>query len=60
METILTIIVVLLIGYYAFMITPFGVSWIYRNLEEGKPCYNVIFMFLSAPFVVLIIEYLTK
>lgn len=60
METVLTIIVVLLIGYYGFMVTPFGVSWVYKNLEEGKPCYNVFFMFLSAPFTVLIIEYLIK
>lgn len=54
MITVLTIIFILILAFDAFMITPFGAWWTMKNLDEGKPCYGMIAMFISAvPFLVI-------
>ena len=54
MTTVLTIIFILILAFDAFMITPFGAGWTMKNLDEGKPCYGMIAMFISViPFLVI-------
>ena len=48
MTTMLTIIFVLILAFDVFMATPFGVMWTLKNMDEGKPCYGVIIVFVSA------------
>lgn len=54
MTTVLTIIFILILAFDLFMITPFGAHWTWKSLDEGKPCYGVIAVFVSAiPLVVI-------
>ena len=48
MKTFFTIIFFMNILFDLFMITPFGVYWTIKNLDEGKPCYGIIIMFVTA------------
>lgn len=48
MTTVLTIIFILILAFDVFMATPFGMLWALKNLDEGKPCYGVIIVFVSA------------
>ena len=48
MKTFFTIIFLMTILFDIFMVTPFGVYWIMKNLDEGKPCYGIIIMFITA------------
>lgn len=43
---LITFIVILLFDIY--MVTPFGVFWTLKNLDEGKPCYGLLIMFVTA------------
>lgn len=45
---ILKIIFVLIIAFDFFMVTPFGAYWTMKNLDEGKCCYGIIIMFITA------------
>ena len=54
MTTILTIIFALFIAFYVFMVTPFGAFWTMANMDEGKPCYGIIIMFVSIIPVMII------
>lgn len=47
MTTILTIIFGVIITFDVFMVTPFGVYWTMKNMDEGKPCYGVIIFFVT-------------
>lgn len=47
MTTVLTIIFFLILSFDVFMVTPFGVLWTMKNLDEGKPCYGMITLFIS-------------
>ena len=54
MTTVLTIIFVLILAFDVFMITPFGAGWTWKNLDEGKPCYGIIALFISViPLMVI-------
>lgn len=46
MTTVLTIIFFLILSFDVFMVTPFGVLWTMKNLDEGKPCYGMITLFI--------------
>ncbi len=48
MTTVLTIIFILILLFDIFMVTPFGAMWTMKNMDEGKPCYGIIAMFVSA------------
>ena len=48
MKTFFTIIFLMTILFDFFMVTPFGVYWTMKNLDEGKPCYGIIIMFITA------------
>ena len=58
MITILTIIATIIIFFDFFMITPFGFSRILRCLDEGKPCYEGLFVIFSSLPLVVILEFL--
>ena len=47
MTITLTIIFILILLFDIFMATPFGMAWTLKSLDEGKPCYGMIVMFLS-------------
>lgn len=47
MTTALTIIFILIVSFDVFMVTPFGARLTHKNLEEGKPCYGMIALFIS-------------
>lgn len=47
MTTALTIIFILILAFDVFMVTPFGVWWTLKSLDEGKPCYGMITLFIS-------------
>lgn len=47
MRTLFTIIFMALVVFDFFMITPFGAYWTMKNLDDGKPCYGMIFMFAT-------------
>lgn len=48
MTIILTIIFILILAFDFFMITPFGARWTWKSFDEGKPCYGIIAVFISA------------
>lgn len=48
MKTFFTIIFFMNILFDLFMITPFGVCWIMKDLDERKPCYGIIIIFITA------------
>lgn len=48
MITVLKIIFVLIIAFDVFMVTPFGVYWTMKNLDDGDYCYGIIIMFVTA------------
>lgn len=55
MLIILRLIAVIIIAFDIFMVTPFGIFWMMDNLDEYKPCYGVIFMFVSAiPLMIIL------
>jgi len=54
MRTIFTIIFLIIIGFDIFMVTPFGAFWTISNLEDDKPCYGLIIMFIMTPIAMVI------
>ena len=58
MTTILKIIFVLIIAFDFFMVTPFGVYWTMKNLDDGDYCYGVIIMFVTVIPLMIIGEVL--
>ena len=54
MRTIFTAIFFIAIAFYAFMITPFGVYWTIKNMDENKPCYGIIIVYTSVIPVMII------
>ena len=58
MKTAMTIIFTIIILFDIFMITPFGAMWIFKNLDEGKPNYGILIMFITAIPLMLIGCYL--
>ena len=48
MKTAMTIIFTVIVLFDIFMITPFGAMWMFKNMDEGKPCYGVLIMFITA------------
>lgn len=48
MTTILTIIFFLILAFDIFMVTPLGAQWTWKSLDEGKTCYGIIAVFVSA------------
>lgn len=45
MKTAMTIIFTAIVLFDIFMITPFGVMWTFKNMDEGKPCYGALIAF---------------
>lgn len=58
MKTVMLIIFSTIALFDIFMVTPFGVMWMLKNLDEGKPCYGVLIMFVTAIPLMLIGCYL--
>jgi len=53
-KTILTIIFITMALFDIFMVTPFGMAWTLKSLDEGKCCYGAIIMFVTAIPMMLI------
>lgn len=53
-KTILTIIFLVSIIFDCAMVTPIGAGWIFKNLDEGKPVYGIIIMFIITPIIMVI------
>lgn len=54
MKTVMLIIFSLIVLFDFFMATPFGAMWIFKDLDEGKPCYGILIMFATAiPLMVI-------
>lgn len=54
MTIILTIIFILILAFDVFMVTPFGARRTLKHLDEGKPCYGMIALIVSAiPLLVI-------
>lgn len=47
MTTALTIIFILILAFDVFMVMPFGARRTLKHLDEGKPCYGMIALFIS-------------
>lgn len=45
MKIIMLIIFSVIVLFDCFMVTPFGVMWTFKNLNENKPCYGILIMF---------------
>jgi hypothetical protein len=58
MKTAMLIIFCLILLFDFFMMTPFGAKWTVKNLDDGKPCYGIIIMFITAIPLMLIGMYL--
>lgn len=58
MKTAMLIIFSAIVLFDIFMVTPFGATWTFKNLHEGKPCYGLLIMFITAIPLVLIGCYL--
>lgn len=58
MKTAMLIIFSAILLFDFFMATPFGVMWTFKNLDEGKPCYGILTMFVTAIPLMLIGLYL--
>jgi len=58
MKTFLLIIFLIIFIFDCFMITPFGALWILKNLDENKPCYGILIVFITIIPVSLIGCYL--
>ena len=58
MTTFLTIIVICYFCFAFFMLTPLGAFWIFYDLDNGKPCYGVIILFILAIPTTIILGYL--
>jgi len=55
MLIILRLIAIVIIAFDIFMVSPFGIFWMMDNMDEHKPCYGVIFMFVSAiPLIIIL------
>ena len=48
MKSAMTIIFFAIVLFDLFMVTPFGAMWTFSNMDEGKPCYGVLIMFVTA------------
>lgn len=54
MRTAMLIIFSAIALFDFFMATPFGAMWIFKDLDEGKPCYGILIMFATAiPLMVI-------
>ena len=47
MKTTMLIIFYVIVLFDIFMVTPFGVMWTLKNLDEEKPCYGILIMFTT-------------
>lgn len=47
MKTFFSIIFIAMVIFDFFMVTPLGAYWTMKNLDEGKPCYGMIFLFAT-------------
>ena len=43
----MTIIFTVIVLFDIFMVTPFGAMWTFKNMDEGKPCYGTLIMFVT-------------
>lgn len=48
MKTAMSIIFFAIVLFDIFMVTPFGAMWMFKDLDEEKPCYGIIIMFVTA------------
>lgn len=44
----MSIIFFAIVLFDIFMVTPFGAMWMFKDLDEEKPCYGIIIMFVTA------------
>lgn len=58
MKTIMSIIFFTIALFDIFMVSPFGATWTFKNLDEGKPCYGILIMFITSIPLVFIGCYL--
>ena len=58
MRPVLTIIFWTIFLFDMFMASPFGAWWTWNNLDEGKPCYGILIVFLTAIPLMIIGLYL--
>lgn len=58
MRVFLTVIFFAVIALDVFMVTPFGVLWMLKDMEESKPVYGVIIAFVATPVAMVIGSFL--
>ena len=47
MKTAMTIIFIAIVLFDIFMVTPFGVMWTLKNMDDDKPCYGILITFVT-------------
>ena len=53
-KNILTVLFVIYVLYAIFMASPFGSTFIWNELDNDKPCYNIIVLFaLAIPMMII-------
>ena len=53
-KNVLTILFIVYVLYAFFMATPFGAMLIWDELDNNKPCYSIIILFiLSIPMIII-------
>lgn len=58
MKTFFTIIFFAVICFDFFMVTPFGIYWTMKDLDDGKPARGIILVFILTPIVMIIGSYI--
>lgn len=48
MKTVMLIIFFAILLFDIFMASPFGAMWTLKNLDDDKPCYGILIMFVTA------------
>lgn len=58
MKTAMTIIFTAIVLFDIFMVTPFGVMWTLKNMDDNKPCYGILITFVTIIPLMFIGRYL--
>lgn len=58
MKVFLTVIFFAVVVFDSFMVTPFGVFWMLKDMEEERPVYGIIIAFVATPIAMIIGDFL--
>lgn len=54
MKTFFTIIFFAVVCFDFFMVTPFGMYWTMKDLDEGKSARGIILAFILTPIIMVV------